>query len=64
VAHQRQGALLALHQQQAPRGEGGQQDVAHFRIDLDQLGDRGRRDQQDLARRDGDAVGEGRLAEK
>ena len=64
VAHQGQGALLALHQQQAPRGKGGQQDVAHFRIDLDQFRDRLRRNHQNLARRDGGAVGEGRLAEK
>ena len=64
VAHQRQGALLASHQQQAPRGEGGQQDVAHFRIHLNQLGDRLRCNHKDLARHDGNAVGEGRLAEE
>jgi len=64
VTHQRQGALLALYQQQAAGGEGRQQHVTDFRIHLDELGDRFRCDEQDLARLDSDAVGERGLAEK
>ena len=64
VTDQRQGALLALYQQQPAGGEGRQQHVADFRIHLDELDDRFRRDQEDLALLDSDAVGERRLAEK
>jgi hypothetical protein len=44
--------LLALHEQQAAGGEGGQQEVADVRIDLDQLGNLRSGDQHHVARLD------------